>query len=166
MHNRTPQPERTPAGVCGQTTDAANIRFAASTFAACSAMNCASVTWRGLEPSSSEIVHFFGWLFIDFISQIGTAPRRPMSEPYGNDFLLSSLECEIVSRYINAMITPKDVRALRADMGLTKVQFAAELGRTTRQVLTYETDGSTIPRIVELALAALKAGITKFDSVW
>jgi DNA-binding transcriptional regulator YiaG len=60
------------------------------------------------------------------------------------------------------MITAKDVRIIRAGMNLSRSEFGSLIGRTGRQVLTYETDGAPIPRIAELAFAALAKGITEF----
>lgn len=48
----------------------------------------------------------------------------------------------------------QDIRALRTRYHLTRAQLAELVGRTDRQVLTYETSVEALPLFVELAFEA------------
>jgi len=60
------------------------------------------------------------------------------------------------------MMTPKDVRVLRAELNISRSELGRRVGRSARQVLNYETEGTEIPLMVELAFAAVAAGILEY----
>lgn len=56
-------------------------------------------------------------------------------------------------------MTPHDLRAWRARMGWTQRELALALGRTVSWVSKAERGGCAVDRVLELACAALEAGL-------
>lgn len=56
-------------------------------------------------------------------------------------------------------MTPLDLRHIRKKLGLTQTAFAARLGVSRRLICAYETGGTEIPIMAELACKHLQTGL-------
>lgn len=56
-------------------------------------------------------------------------------------------------------MTPEGFRAWRRSLGLTQAQAAARLDKTRNTVGNYELGNTPVPLCVELACAAISAGV-------
>ncbi|MFN3229323.1 MAG: helix-turn-helix domain-containing protein [Asticcacaulis sp.] len=62
------------------------------------------------------------------------------------------------------IMTPEEIKAARAALGLSQRKFADTLGITPQAVENWEYDKSSPPKFLRLALAALLAGLPPYGA--